>query len=710
MQKHSPASSKNEVPVLLRQLRRWIRWHLTDDPKPTKRPSSSPAELGAATVYPEGVTLDERGGVGLLFTGGIEFRRGAERLRLLALDLDAARDPLTDTVTDWAAEVIEWSGHSYTEVSPSGYGLRVLVLVAADSIPAGLRSVARATEAAPGTAKRAGLQLFGLTDVAAYVTMTGRRLSDTAAGPRVVDLAPLIARWGLQADPAAADADALLAGRGEAPSLDAITAAVAEQRHGAELTAGDWRAVTRESSSEAYLVLATHALRAARGHGEVALQWLLTRTAWGRGEVDDAGNPGKYSREGWVRAELRRIAAKRAGDVDPVAAFEALPVPPAVAPPAPVEGDPLRVLDDWAHDGALVHLPTGIPSIDAATGGGLVLGSRVYLVGAPDAGKTALGVQLLDHYRAAGIPVGILAIDEEPSDVVTRLLQRRGVTRVECEQRTPATLHRARELLAGAPLRVYGPGTTIEAAAVDLHRTARERSPGDPRPPCVLLVDSVQTARAEGEDADGSLYRLVTERVAAIRAAASRYRMLVLATSEMNRGAYRSRKVEEQTADMAAAKESGAIEFSARLLLVLRSVPDVPDVIECRLAKNKHGPSTRASEPGVYLRLARDTQTLTEDGDYRPVSAEDGVAAERVEAAARLALLLTQAEGVGRNAAIQALAADVSERRVRDVRAWLIEVGAIRETIGARRVRTMELVTTRLPTEVRARFEQLLLE
>jgi hypothetical protein len=73
----------------------------------------------------------------------------------------------------------------------------------------------------------------------------------------------------------------------------------------------------------------------------------------------------------------------------------------------------------------------------------------------------------------------------------------------------------------------------------------------------------------------------------------------------MNRGAYRSPDASEQTSDMASAKETGSIEYSARVMLSLRSVKGEPDLAEVRLAKNKHGPSWRGPEDSVYLRLDR---------------------------------------------------------------------------------------------------------
>jgi hypothetical protein len=57
---------------------------------------------------------------------------------------------------------------------------------------------------------------------------------------------------------------------------------------------------------------------------------------------------------------------------------------------------------------------------------------------------------------------------------------------------------------------------------------------------------------------------------------------------------------------MAASKHSGAVEYSARVLLGLRSVKGKSDMIEVDVAKNKHSPGGEQ----FFLRVDRATQTL----------------------------------------------------------------------------------------------------
>src|SRR5690606_3838430 len=110
----------------------------------------------------------------------------------------------------------------------------------------------------------------------------------------------------------------------------------------------------------------------------------------------------------------------------------------------------------------------------------------------------------------------------------------------------------------------------------------------------------------------------VTARVRAIRVVASAHRLIALATSEMGRGAYRSGDPDQQTSTMASAKWSGAVEYSARVLLGLRSVAGETDLVELDLAKNKHGPRDRH----VYLRIDRNAQALWEVA-YEPPTPEE---------------------------------------------------------------------------------------
>lgn len=268
---------------------------------------------------------------------------------------------------------------------------------------------------------------------------------------------------------------------------------------------------------------------------------------------------------------------------------------------------PHDIIDRWTADGPLIHAPTGICALDHMTGGGPTFGCRIFLAGAPDGGKTGLLVQVADSYLDQGLVVGLLVVDEDPSDVFQRFMQRRGIARHRCEQREPGDIEEMRRLAEGLRVRLYDSTWTIEAAAKDLAAYAKEVGAA-----AMLGIDSVQTVRCNAEESESSRHEAVTARVRAIRTVTDKYRLITVTTSEVGRASYRSNKPDERISDLAAGKESGSIEYSARVLLVLRSVEDESDLVEIRVAKNKLGPIHRTGDVGIHLRIDRARQIFTE--------------------------------------------------------------------------------------------------
>lgn len=275
-----------------------------------------------------------------------------------------------------------------------------------------------------------------------------------------------------------------------------------------------------------------------------------------------------------------------------------------------------EVLARWQAEGPLVHLPTCFQSLNRATGGGPVFGSRWYVMGAPDASKTLLLTQLAHMWSDEGFTVGMLAVDEEDQDLVTRIVQRTPIprnggghfSRTQCEDRDESDLSLMREALSFSHIVFYGEECTIEDAAEDLALLAAEQGHR-----AILMVDSIQTVSCAGTKSlakDAGVREKITANVRAIRASATKHKMLIMATSEMNRAAYKAIGASEQN-DMAAAKESGAVEYSARVMLALRNVADEPNCIEARVVKNKHGPSFPYLEP-FYMKIDRARQWLDE--------------------------------------------------------------------------------------------------
>ncbi|MBE7481154.1 MAG: hypothetical protein HS104_14370 [Polyangiaceae bacterium] len=297
------------------------------------------------------------------------------------------------------------------------------------------------------------------------------------------------------------------------------------------------------------------------------------------------------------------------------------PPPESEQAPRPVRPPltPSSIVATWRTEGPLLRVPTGIAPLDALCRGGLPVPWRVVIVGAPSAGKTAVGTIAADTLaRSAadsGLCVGILAVDEEPEDLTVRLAQIAGFTVAQLELRDPEVLEDVEAALSGLRVRFYDATHTIESAASDLARWCEEE-----RRRGMLMVDSMQAAMSSAAVTAKTPREMVEGNVRAIRWAVSHHRLLVVATSEANRGSYRSEDAADTTNDLAAGAESRAIEFGAQTLLMLRTPKDEPEVIHVRVAKNR-----RADRGEFWLRLDRDRHTVKEcsDPDADPATAND---------------------------------------------------------------------------------------
>jgi hypothetical protein len=159
---------------------------------------------------------------------------------------------------------------------------------------------------------------------------------------------------------------------------------------------GDWHTVLGESkgsASEVYFRLVQHVMRAARGHGEAAVRYLLQRTAWGKGTIEESADPARYMRESWVRKEVARVSGKKAGP----AIEDVFDVMPAAAPAAP---DPVLVHDLWKHGAALIE---GRNQDTFLVHGLIPKTGLTQFFGDPASGKTPFALSLAVHV-AAGLP------------------------------------------------------------------------------------------------------------------------------------------------------------------------------------------------------------------------------------------------------------------------------------------------------------------
>lgn len=116
----------SQVPAELAQLPRWLTWFYTTDGKKIPRQRvNDPGSWLTLTEALKEAAEKKSAGIGFVFT---------DQDDLGGIDLDACRDPETGTLEPWAQQIISMFD-SYTEVSPSGTGVKIFAKGAPPNLP-----------------------------------------------------------------------------------------------------------------------------------------------------------------------------------------------------------------------------------------------------------------------------------------------------------------------------------------------------------------------------------------------------------------------------------------------------------------------------------------------------------------------------------------------------------------------------------------------
>lgn len=253
------------------------------------------------------------------------------------------------------------------------------------------------------------------------------------------------------------------------------------------------------------------------------------------------------------------------------------------------------------RSGAAV-MSTGIAGLDKALDGGLHAGLTV-LGAVSSMGKTSLMLQMADTLAAAGRNVLFITIEMSRMELIAKSAVRgtRERARPLLDGKLPE--EKVRGLISayrqktGGRVELWEPDAPLTPAFLDEKVSAfcaQHESP-------VLFLDYLQLvapARAgmtEKQTADAA--------VAMLKQLARRYEMPVIAASSLNREAYRPGSAEP---GLSAFKESGSVEYSADLLLVLKYRTDAdrenktaPRHLALTILKNRFG-ATGESIPLDY--------------------------------------------------------------------------------------------------------------
>lgn len=245
---------------------------------------------------------------------------------------------------------------------------------------------------------------------------------------------------------------------------------------------------------------------------------------------------------------------------------------------------------------------TGISGLDRALDGGLHAGLTV-LGAVSSMGKTSLMLQMADTLAAAGRNVLFITIEMSRMELIAKSAVRGTKERARPLLDGKLPEEKVRGLISayrqktGGRVELWEPDAPLTPAFLDEKVSAFCEQHESP----VLFLDYLQlvaparTGMTEKQTADAA--------VAMLKQLARRYDMPVVAASSLNREAYRPGSAEP---GMSAFKESGSVEYSADLLLVLKYRTDAdrenktaPRHLALTILKNRFG-ATGESIPLDY--------------------------------------------------------------------------------------------------------------
>lgn len=216
--------------------------------------------------------------------------------------------------------------------------------------------------------------------------------------------------------------------------------------------------------------------------------------------------------------------------------------------------------------GDAAGMSTGIAGLDKALDGGLHAGLTV-LGAVSSMGKTSLMLQMADTLAAAGRNVLFITIEMSRMELIAKSAVRGTQERARALLDGKLPEDKVRKLLSsyrkktGGRVELWEPDAPLTPAFLDEKVSAFCVQHENP----VLFLDYLQLvapARAgmtEKQTADAA--------VAMLKQLARRYDLPVMAASSLNREAYRPGSAEP---GLSAFKESGSVEYSADLLLLLK--------------------------------------------------------------------------------------------------------------------------------------------
>ena len=589
-----------EIPEEMQRLAQWVLWGVSpENPKAPYTTSVLTSRKTAAANNPAtwGRFADAVAAVARLGRGGIGFELGVEPCGIVGIDLDHVINDAGE-LSQWAAEIVALMD-SYTEYSPSGRGLHIWCKSNERLSAIGSRN----------RNDRIGLEIY---DHARYFTVTGKPYGEVKPlAERTEQLREVYARY----MPKESEK------RKQRAEQSRFASNATDNLSDAEL----WERMFNSEQGEKIRALHDGDISGYESHSQADSALCCYLSFWTGGDASRIERMFRESglmREKWERADYRERTIEHAIEITPKAekmsegqanpehkncanqsesesGGEEGESEEQGADEAPEGGASSSVshiktvaeyLDDFlseldkSREGQAI--PTGFAGLDELLDGGLYPG--LYFLGAISSlGKTTLALQIADNIAKGGHGVMIFSLEMSRSELMAKTLSRESLIRDIATHKTTtnalttrgvlrASFHgyEKRERLIGeaiASYREWGRNLTVVEGVGDIGIKKGKPSikatleaymseHGGKLP--VVVIDYLQIIAPA--DVKATDKQNIDRNVTWLKRLSRHYQIPIIGISSFNRENYSA------PVNMAAFKESGAIEYSSDVLIGLQ--------------------------------------------------------------------------------------------------------------------------------------------
>lgn len=233
----------------------------------------------------------------------------------------------------------------------------------------------------------------------------------------------------------------------------------------------------------------------------------------------------------------------------------------------PRHADEIKNIRDNAHHASMRY---GFWALDDHTGG-MRPGQLIVFAGRPGSGKTALALNVAANVCEQGKPVGILSLEMQTDELMTRLVCSRG--RVDSQRINRGTgseneyqaYAKASSEVARWPLHICDDGMTTLAKLKSMARSLVRKNKIK-----LLVVDYLQLVES-GQRFDNRAQE-VTKITRDLKQLAKALKITIIACSQINRDSVK--ETQERKPRLSDLRESGSIEQDADAVMMLYVPPD----------------------------------------------------------------------------------------------------------------------------------------